>query len=103
MAEPKQPPLIQGRPRKKRSAYGRGVSAVGKTTRQLYAAHEAARSGEHVRIDCASRIRCFHLLQRLRSIGFGCKVQFEDSGRTIKYPSGGVLRLTSPEDRKLTT
>jgi len=103
MAEDNKQPLIQRRPRKKRSAYGRGVSAVGKSTRQLYAAHEAARSGQRVEVACASRIRCFHLLQRLKSIGFGCKVVFEDSGRTIKYPSGGVLRLTSPEDQKLTT
>ena len=73
---------------------GRGVGFMGKQTRMLWAAHEAAKKGQSVAVECTGPRQASHLLSRLRSMGFGCKVELQDRGRRIVYPSGGTLTFT---------
>ncbi len=75
----------------RRKDQSRGVSFVGKQTASLWQAHEAAKGGAAVVFVCIGPKQASHALNRLRSMGFGCKVELQDRGRKIVYPSGGTL------------
>ena len=91
----KQAPLTRG-PTRPRRQISRGIGFMGGETQQLWKAHEAAKKGKQVELAVATRQRANYLLQRLKSMGFGCIVQFEDKGRTIVYPGGGRLVFKTP-------
>lgn len=86
----KKAPLTRG-PARPRPQSSRGVHFMGEETIALYKAHETAKRGEQVMFPVINRQRANHLLQRLRTMGLGCIVKYENMGRTIIYPSGGRL------------